>query len=467
MKKIRILTVLAAMLLSCGIAIAQTVKGDVNQDQKLNAKDITALADSVMKNKQSKRLDLNEDGKVNVADVTQVLNLIGAQNAVKKAHQLTDIEFTLLLPIAANSRTYNPGKNYKGIIYSSVKELGTYVGSNVSFHTFMTAIHNPRSKIYTETLNKAPYHGTNCKAYYGTVCSGLVSYALGLDYGSYDFPVSEVMEEVDFSVIDNVHTADVLWKSGHVALITDVVRNEAGYAESFEICEAVQTGCKRYSVSREKFEGIMSSSFKKIFRYKEIYKNTSYTPAPEFVAVGDETPVVFEYNNDLCADKGDKACYAEDEDVIINVMHDYDYMDIYKDDSYYMTIQATQDSDVVLKDLKYGDYKACISYGSPKMKSDFTFWKVVNMELSPDRSNGLLYFKSTNALPYKIGFSNISGSRKYPHTQLYSHTLTDEERERGYVVIPPDLTRTDYPYIRFSFSTDYGKILCKPINWFE
>ena len=392
---------------------------------------------------------------------------LGMVNAVKKAYQLTDIEFTPLLPIAANSKTYNPGDTYKGVIYSSVKELGTYVGSNVSFHTFMTAIHNPRSKIYTETLNKAPYHGTNCKAYYGTVCSGLVSYALGLDFGSYDFPESEVMEEVDFSIIDSVHTADVLWKSGHVALITDVVRTEAGYADSFEICEAIQSGCRRYQVSREKFEGIMTSSFKKIFRYKEIYKNTSYTPAPEFVAVDDETPVVFEYNNDLCADKGDKACYAEDEDVIINVMHDYDYMDIYKDDSYYMTVQATQDRDVVLKDLKYGDYKACINYGSPETKSDFTYWKVVNMELYPDRSNGLLYFRSANALPDKISFSNISGSRKNAQPQLYRHTLTDEERERGYVVIPSDLTKTDYPYLRFYFSTDYGKILCKPVNWFE
>ena len=72
----RILTVLAAMLLSCGIANAQTVKGDVNQDQKLNAEDITALADSVMKDNQSKRLDLNDDDKVNAADVVTVVNLI-------------------------------------------------------------------------------------------------------------------------------------------------------------------------------------------------------------------------------------------------------------------------------------------------------------------------------------------------------------------------------------------------------
>ena len=104
----------------------------------------------------------------------------GAINAVKKAYQLTDIIFSPLLPIAYNQGTYKPNSTYKGMIYSSVKEIGTYVGSNVSFHTFMTAIHNPRSRIYTDRIDEPPYNGTNCRSYYGTVCSGLVSYALGL-----------------------------------------------------------------------------------------------------------------------------------------------------------------------------------------------------------------------------------------------------------------------------------------------
>ena len=72
----RLLTVLAVMLLSCGIANAQTVRGDVNLDQKVDGEDITALADSVMKDNQSKRLDLNRDDKVNVADVVKVVNMI-------------------------------------------------------------------------------------------------------------------------------------------------------------------------------------------------------------------------------------------------------------------------------------------------------------------------------------------------------------------------------------------------------
>ena len=76
MRKMRFLTVLAAILLSCGIANAQTVKGDVNNDGKLNTLDVTAAADSIMDDKKSGLADVNEDQKVNAADVVSVVKLI-------------------------------------------------------------------------------------------------------------------------------------------------------------------------------------------------------------------------------------------------------------------------------------------------------------------------------------------------------------------------------------------------------
>ena len=393
---------------------------------------------------------------------------IGTINAVKKAYQMTDLQFTPLNNIEANgNKVYKANVNYTGVIYSSVKETGTYVGQNISFHTFMTAIHNPRSKIYTERLNEAPYHGTNCKAYYGTVCSGLVSYALGVSYGTYDFPVSGVFVEVDHSIIDSIHVADVLWKGGHVALITDIVKDDSSHVTDVEICEAIQSGCRRYSVTSDKFKSLMTTNFKAVYRYTELYKNVDYTPVPEFVAVLDESPIPFVYNDYLCADKGDKACYREDEDVTINIFHDYEYLEVYKDGDLYSTINNTGTQDIVLSGLPYGDYQAAVCYDSNNNKSDFTRWKVVNIELTLDRANGRIYFKSENAIPYKMHFSSLSGSRKYPYTQLYSHQITDEERACGYLIIPQELTKNNYPYIHFSVSNEFGTIEYKPLNWFE
>ena len=76
MRKLRFLTVLAAILLSCGIANAQTVKGDVNNDGKLNTLDVTAAADSIMDDKKSGLADVNKDQKVDAADVVTVVKLI-------------------------------------------------------------------------------------------------------------------------------------------------------------------------------------------------------------------------------------------------------------------------------------------------------------------------------------------------------------------------------------------------------
>ena len=392
--------------------------------------------------------------------------LIGMNNAVKKAYQMTDISYSPLNPIKYNRGEYPPDKTVKGLIYSSVKEIGTYVGNNVSFHTFMTAIHNPRSKIYTDQIDRPPYHGINCKAYYGTVCSDLVSYALGLwpTFYSHDFPTSDMMQRVDFSSIDNLQVADVLWKSGHVGIITAIKHDTDGNVSAIEVSEAIQTRCWRHDVPKSQFPLFMQTSFTDIFRYKELYKNTSYKPCPEFVAVMDEEPIPFTYNDDLCVDKGDRSCYKIGETVTVNIMHEYDYLEVYKDNELYCSI-TDKVNDINLENLPYGDYKACIS--SNGLMSDFTCWKVVDIQIKTDRKNGCVYFSSKNAKPESVSFSNIAGSRRNPATKLYNHLFTLEELAAGCANIPKNKTKSDYPYLKILFSTDYGVIQSELINWFE
>jgi hypothetical protein len=95
MRKMRFLTVLAAILLSCGIANAQTgtgddnvdeqeqyepITGDVNGDGKLDVLDVSAAAESIMDGKTSGPADVNKDQKVNAADVVTVVDLIQNTN---------------------------------------------------------------------------------------------------------------------------------------------------------------------------------------------------------------------------------------------------------------------------------------------------------------------------------------------------------------------------------------------------
>lgn len=390
---------------------------------------------------------------------------LGRANAVKKARQLTDICYTPLKPIPGRTDYYEAGVVREGVIYSSVRELEQFVGNDISFHTFMTAIHNPKSKIYTEDVSKTPYHGTNCKAYYGTVCSTLVSYALGLTprYYANDFPVSEVMELVSSDNLDNLEIADVLWRDGHVAMITDFMRDTNGHVTKVEISESIGQGCRRYFKTAAGFQKMMQSDFTCILRYSELYKNTSYTPIPEFVVVGDEVYTPFVYNDDLCVDKGDRSCYKENEEVVINTFHPYDYMEIYKDDILFRKEPAGH-GDVMLTSLTYGNYKARVfSNGS---FSDYTYWKVVNVVVRIDKKKQRVYFNSSNAVPHCIKYCDITGSGGSPMTNTL-RILTKEEKRRGYIEVDEKEISREHPYIRVNFVTDYGRVINKPINWFE
>lgn len=388
----------------------------------------------------------------------------GAINAVKKAYQLTDITFTPLRPIDYNRGTYQPDNTYIGMIYSSVKEIGTYIGSNISFHTFMTAIHNPRSKIYTESVDKSPYHGTNCRSYYGVVCSSLVSYALGLipEFRSHDFADSPEMLELDFDSPDCIHIADVLWKSGHVAIVTNVFRDSNDQVQSVEICEAIQQGSRKIGYSRSSFQSLMRSSFEKVFRYANLTDNVAYSPANEFVTVLDETPSPFIYNDMICVDKGDQSCYFENEHVVLNCLSDYERIDIFKDDDFYTSF-SNEDSDIRLDSLSFGYYRAQLVKSDSV--SDFTSWIVVNTTVFSAKEEGRIYISSQNARPISLFFCDISGGRGYPATRLFSQGITQEEIDQGFITIPDDKLMDSRSYFVVTYSTEYGNISSLPQKW--
>lgn len=406
------------------------------------------------------------DGGEDASDYTMSIYSTspGVINTVKKAYQMTDLKFTPKDNIEYNTGSYYANNTYQGLIYSSVKEIDTYVGFDISFHTFMTAINNPRSKIYTDRIDQSPYHGTNCRAYYGTVCSAFVSYALGLPniYFSFDFPTSKLMRKLDTNHPDSVQVGDVLYKSGHVALITGLAKDEAGHVHALEISEAVQNGCVKNRVTSSQFEYMMKNSYKSIHRYLEIDQNTDYHSLAEFVPVMDEQAIPFVYNDDVCVDKGDKSCYLEGEEVVINILHNVDKLEIYKGNSLYKVMDIKDDLDISLNDLPYGDYKARVSWGG--IDSDFTYWKVVNVTTIIDRSASRIYFSSTNAIPYKIRFANKSGVSS---SNIYNHLLTDKEISQGYANIPSNGISQDCPYLHVSFNTEYGNIIDKPKYFYQ
>lgn len=405
----------------------------------------------------------------------RAMDSIGAWNAVRKARQMTDLP---ILPVNnfisySNAKSaYTAGENYKGVIYSSVKEMNTFVGQDVSIHTFMTALRNPRSVLYTEKTDELPYHGKNCRAYYGTVCSGLITYALGfkITQRSSDILVDSCYELVSDQSVEGVRLADLICKNGHPRLVTGIEKNRNGEIKRIEISVAANSGCKRYFVDGEKFNKWLKEKNYKIYRYKHLYKNTEYKPVNNFVAVEGEKLIPFKYNDDICANRGDKSLYVTGDEVVLNVLGKGEDVEIYKDAKLYKTIKLSKpQSDVTLKEYPYGDYKACIVSG--KRRSDFTQWKIIDASVRIDRQNNRIYFSSANSAPVYYEFCNISGVRPTNKKRIYAAEFTEEDKERGYVTIVPPKKPTKskfgYPLIKVHFECDYGMAVNKPINWYE
>lgn len=300
-------------------------------------------------------------------------------NAQKKSEQLVNIKWTPKLNVPSkNSGIFPAGTQVAtGLPYTSNNDDGSkVVGEEVSLHTFMTAIDNPYSLMYTECVNNentwpnsslplAPtqksYWGkvytmsNNGFAYYGTVCCGFTSSVENAplkwnnpvirDYtltnGIY-VPICP-KGTVDFNLLK---IGDVCDNTAHSFLIYGLHRDANGAVDKVRIAESATNigkgGCRIYTfASREAFEAHVNKSGNPftVFRYMKLWDNTDYEPS-EYVPLTSrgETAAIVEYNNAICTFAGDKCTFRETDLVVINYNlygeQDYQWtkIQVYKDD---------------------------------------------------------------------------------------------------------------------------------------
>lgn len=122
----------------------------------------------------------------------------GVENALRRARHLLDMRWTpaqeiCLKDVPGTNGYIYPARNGKTpeapvespIPYSSARVEHNLVGVDISFDTFMTAVRNPASVIYTRNLGDFDDPAFNCaisNAYfpYGTVCSAFANHVLDL-----------------------------------------------------------------------------------------------------------------------------------------------------------------------------------------------------------------------------------------------------------------------------------------------
>lgn len=404
-------------------------------------------------------------------------------NAYKKSQQFQKITWESIAPIpsvVSSTAYYSVGK-HTGMPYSLANEYNKYIGYDVSIKTFMTALHNKHSLLYTENIESSrsfSAHGIEykgaanyCAPYMGTVCSFYVSYVLGseIPYHVYEYKGLEelgIMNRIENQSANGLQLMDIVWESGHVAIITNITHNDDGTINKITWSESVRPCARTVEMSPTQFNNRIISKKDIIYRYNNLSQNTKYEPS-EFVAAFNEKITSYHYNDDICTFAGDFACFREGDIIIIDYEKgNYNVMELYKDDELIETMSLPADSevhevDLTDKNLKYGSYKARLC--SNRSTSDYTYFEVIQADVQYEDYSDYqkVTFNSKNGTPIYIQLCNRSGG------SYGKYILTDEDKNNGYALFNAyDLlhyarqkkTFGTTIYLKVFFQGEYGRV---------
>ena len=371
------------------------------------------------------------------------------------------------VPMQGGANYFPANEERKGILYAEGAYQDKRVGYDVSLKTFMTAINNPYSLMYTENCaaqySKSAYGvqykgDANSGAYMGFVCNNFVFHTLGekIPYSSVEIATWCVEKGLTEKIYDQsshgLKLMDILQIDGHCRVVTRLWANSRNVVTKVQVSEAVGSGSTNVIYTAEQFDKWLKSSGYAIYRYRDLYKNIYYEKSP-FVAVEDEVAEPYEYNNDICTFAGDYASFGEGSLLHINYTKgNYNIMEIYKNDILIESIvlssdENTHDVDLTNKGYTYGKYKARLTNGTEH--SDYTYFEILNVELS--KNGNLFTFSSANAKPIYWGWFAMNG------WAFQKHILTESDLAKGSVDYSQYQTSDGHPYLKIYVQGEYGR----------
>ncbi len=395
----------------------------------------------------------------------------GVRNALLRAQQLLKLRWTPVAPYPAvylfghsrGGKTYkdflDPYRPHTGVGYSAVGYTNEkYVGLNVTLETYMTAMANPKSVLYTCPVQD---RGKLSAAFYGTVCSGLASYVLGFPF-HFDCPQfskMEEMEHIDATVLENLQLCDLLNDPKlHTAVITGIDRDENGNVVSITVTESTPPQVISTVFLPEEFTAFWLKDYD-VLRYKKLHTVT-YTPNPWVKLDGDpetERPIP---NPVLLPDYGDKANYRLGEAVTLSVF-DCSYTKIlllYHGQETVMPVDET--GDVRFTPEESGDYQA-VAVG-PEGKSRPVEFCVTEAAIVTDKA----HYQSSE--PVKLTFTCPAGDEltgfmvKTAQSAKYWGYIAENGKLPDTVQLPAG----DY-YILAHYRNRYGVYTATPTEVFH
>lgn len=247
----------------------------------------------------------------------------GQLNAINNALQQCRIKWTTTnsgMPSAPTS-----GVTKTGLPYSSASMEDGYIGISVSIYTFMCAVKNPNSVLYTE--ESKGYTGAD---YYGTVCTTIPSSAWGLPciVTTRAFPSFDgVTKKPNFL---DLQLGDMILGATHAKFITGIIKDEYGRIAYVKASESRTGGCTEGGYTA--FDTFASvHNMYSAYRFDDIANADNYEAIP-WVQLMDEEATEPVYP-DIMSQFGDKVTRKYGTDINITVLDStgYSSIGVYKD----------------------------------------------------------------------------------------------------------------------------------------
>ncbi len=356
---------------------------------------------------------------------------------IARSRQLTDFRWSPICDVPTYSRvdgnTILPkGKELVGFPYSSTERTDKFFTENILIETFLSAIQNPYSKLYQ--AGRGAFNSCS----YGIVCNGLVRYALGIKrrVSTVCWPTIPGMRCVapknEYSVYD-IELCDMLYavneaRQNHVALITDILKNDSDEIVGIEVSEAARPLCKRVTYSVDEY--LEQYKLFALWRYDYLDK------VPLLDEETDNLLINNPYNKypKIAIDNGNKSNYLEGEETIISVsIEDTDKVEVFKNGELIEEIMVKEKAVItreftrgyyVLKLKNSGDYvEFCVNKASISYKVENN--QITVFADSCDKDSEILY------MDFRIKGKVWASLAKYEE-------LTDDEKKNGVItrIIP-------------------------------
>jgi hypothetical protein len=414
----------------------------------------------------------------------------------------SEVSTSTQIPSSTNDYFFYPSKVRMGVPYSEAIQYSKLVGLQVTPYTFLTAMNNKRSLMYTEAMyNNTSEYGINYTggsihyytSYFGIICTGLTGFTLGLPtfYHTEFYTKNGTDEGIDgmsrvqipegSTAFDTVQLLDIIYYSGHCSIVSDIYKDEFGNRKYVVWAESLRPTPFITGYNKEQFNSRFSRQNCRIYRLDPSKIGLGSTIDSSYIQLNwYDYPNNIKFNNDICTFAGDRATFATGDIIYLNLNRTpgYTNLEIYKDESgtplynIDITNTTTYPSDNMYDDnedwvkfnlttynLGQGKYKARLI--GTDIQSDFTYFEIVDLSLSYtiSESNTIISFGATGATPISLNCCSAGG---YSH---YIHTLTSEEISAGQSTRDWDYSyNTATKYIRLIARGEYGGVAIKNVE---